>query len=612
MVLPKEIVDRIAAGEVVERPASALKELVENALDAEATAVTVTVDTDPVDLIEVADNGIGMTREELSLALERHATSKIRSEDDLDSIRTLGFRGEALPSIAAIADLEVETRPREAPLGIRACYRGGVEQSVQEAGMAAGTRMAVKALFRYTPARRKFLRSRQTEMAHVVDLFVRLALSRADVSFQLRKRRGELWLSAPATNDCRQRAAQLLGWELAERLYPVEDEQGPYRIRGLAGPPDLHKGTPQGLFLFVNHRPIRDLAIQRAIREAYQGSMPRERLPVAILFLSVPHPEVDVNMHPTKQEVRFAQPLRVRECVQKTLARLLARAPWQGSRQPLGFPSIPAFHRDDAPARPSFPSEGRAGPQAARAIPSAPSPAPRDPAPIYPTPTQGAAEPLPLIRESAGAEPRLSCCEPLDGAAVGRRPSLRLIGQYREAYLVCESAEGVVLVDQHAAHERLAYERLEEAFGAGGIPQQPLLTPVLVELAPQQAESLRDHLGRLAQWGMEIECYGGATFAVKALPSLIAGADPASLLRDVSDEILAAEKSRRLEDLRRELFARMACHAVVRAGQGLERREMEALLEQLSSRPELSVCPHGRPVRILFSLREIEKRFQRT
>ena len=609
-VLPKELIDRIAAGEVVERPASVLKELVENALDAEASAIGVAVGADAVDSIEVSDNGIGMSREELSMALKRHATSKIGSEEDIDNIRTLGFRGEALPSIAAVADLKVETRTRDAPYGIRACYEAGAEKSVRELGMAAGTRMIVTNLFRHTPARRKFLRSRQTEMGHVLDLFVRLALSRTDVSFQLRRRNGELGLNAPATDDLRQRAAQLLGWELAERLYPISEGEDFFRIRGLAGPPDLHKATPQGIFLFVNQRPIRDLGIQRALRHAYQGSIPRERLPVSILFLSLPHGDVDVNVHPTKQEVRFSHPLAVHEAVRSAVSRLLRQAPWQGAN-----PGRPDFTE---PARiemrpPSFsPVEGREefgrGKANAEKLVWENRPETRP----YETGDPIERHPAVRIRETPAAQPAPMHEEQLWEDERANPAALRLIGQFRDSYLICESREGVVLIDQHAAHERLAYEELQQAFQGKGIPQQPLLSPVLVELPPQQAECLQEHLDTLTVCGMEVDFFGGAAFVVKTLPALLAGTNPPELLRDIAEDLVLLEQSARLGELRKDVLARMACHAVVRAGRSLEKPEMEALLRELDSKPELSTCPHGRPVRILLSLREIEKRFQRT
>lgn len=609
-ILPKELIDRIAAGEVVERPASVLKELVENSLDAEATVVTVSVEADPVDGIEVLDNGIGMTQEELSLALQRHATSKIEREQDLFTIRTLGFRGEALPSIAAVADLVLETRARDAPLGVRVTYEGGVETSRRECGMATGTRIQVKNLFRHTPARRKFLRSRQTETGHVVDLFVRLALSRPDVSFQLRKSTGAVWLNAPATKDLRQRAAQLLGFDTAEALSPVKADQGDWRIEGLASPPWIHRATAQGIYFFVNHRPVRDAGMLRALREAYPSALPRDRYPVAFLYLSVPHSQVDVNVHPTKQEVRFSDPLRARRIVFQALEDLGRRAPWQGTRLGVSVSSPGAGLR----AGPWKPGEPPAVTQVVRtpatdaSFGSSPGSYSADPCIPY---HQTASLLPPVVRETTVRRTSPARQETLLQPEAHTVSSLRLVGQMGGTYLVCESSEGLVLIDQHAAHERLAFEGLKQALDGPGLERQPLVAPALVELSPQEADVFEARLDLLGELGLEIDAYGGGTFAIKAVPALVAHADPVGLCKDIAEEILTAESASRLEDLRKGVLSRMACHSVVRAGQTLQPAEMEALLRALDENPEATTCPHGRPVRILLTFREIEKRFQR-
>lgn len=611
-VLPKELIDRIAAGEVVDRPASVLKELVENSLDAEATAVSVSVETNPADGIEVLDNGIGMTREELSLALERHATSKIESERDLFAIRTLGFRGEALPSIAAVSDLVVETRARHAPFGVRVTYEGGVETGFRQCGMAVGTRIRVKHLFRYTPARRKFLRSRQTETGHVLDLFVRLALSRPEVSFQLKKSTGAVWLNAPATEDLRQRVAQLLGFETAEALFPVEAEQGDWRIEGLAAPPGIHRATAQGIYFFVNRRPVRDPGMLRTLRDAFPSALPRERYPVAFLYLSAPYDQVDVNVHPTKQEVRFSDPLRARRLVLDAFKDLGCRAPWQGAKTRISG-SLP----EAGPWVPSWPKgESAVATEPGRRLRALETFSPAAPSSFTALPYKpsgGAASySLPVVRESPASRRPPVSQETLWRTDPRALSPVRLIGQFHETYLVFESPEGLVLIDQHAAHERLAFERLEQALNGPNFERQPLVAPALVELPPPQAEVFEAHLDLLGALGLEIDSYGGATFAVKAVPALVAQADPVSLCKDIAEEILAAESASRLEGLRRSVLSRMACHSVVRAGQRLGADEMEALLRSLDDHPEATTCPHGRPVRILLTLREIEKRFQRS
>jgi DNA mismatch repair protein MutL len=592
--------EKIAAGEVVERPASVVKELVENALDAQARNVLIVVGKDAVDHLEVVDDGIGMHPDEIPLALERHATSKIDSYEDLFRTSSLGFRGEALPSIAAVSDMEIETKTENAPLGIRVRMKAGTEPQHQEIGMPTGTRVVVRHLFRTTPARRKFLRSKQTEAGHILDTVVRLALSRADVSFQL-KRPGNLWINAPRVDDLRQRVAQLLGWEFGEGLEPVSGSRDGYRVEGLVGPAGVHKITSRGMFLFVNNRPVRDQQLQRAIRAAYHGLVPKERFPVAVLFFTVPHAEVDVNVHPAKLEVHFSHPQRIRDLLLTSLSDAIRTTPWQDRRAGWQEGSL-AFSggigdREAVPApRPATP-----GPSALR--PYAPKVAATgfaDPS-IREEIASHTPSPENQVRQERGNRAE----EPLFA-------SFRIIGQYRDAYLICETGDRLVLIDQHAAHERIAFERLEAAFEADGISRQPLVVPQVVELPPREAECLKRNLDGLTACGLEAEFYGGSSFAVKALPALLGKTDPKRLLEDVAEELAELERTKQLGLLRTHVLARIACHSVVRAGRSLEWREMEALLKQLDEKPGLLSCPHGRPVMISWSLQEIEKKFHRS
>lgn len=600
-ILPRDLTEKIAAGEVVERPASVVKELVENALDAQATNVWIVVGKDAVDHLEVLDDGTGMRPEEIPLAFERHATSKIASYEDLTRIASLGFRGEALPSIAAVADLEIETKTEEAPLGVRVQMKAGSEAVRQEVGMPRGTRVIVRNLFRTTPARRKFLRSRQTEAGHILDTFVRLSLSRVDVSFQL-KRSGKIWVNAPRAEDLRQRVAQLLGWEFGEGLQPVSGIKDGYGLEGLVGPSELNRVTSRGMFLFVNDRPVRDQQLQRAIRSAYKGLLPKERFPVAVLFFTVPYDEVDVNVHPAKMEVHFSRPQQIRDLLLASLSDVTRRAPWQARR--------PTW-QDRPPAGPM-----ETGGTLARETPRPLSPAtPASPRPygsevVVPPPVgrevreEIVSSPQPLANGSE-TEKEGRAEEPLFS-------SFRIIGQYRGAYLVCEYGDRLMLIDQHAAHERIAFEKLEEAFATEGISRQPLLVPQVVELPPREAECLKRHLDSLMECGLEAEFYGGRSFVVKALPALLGRTDPKPLLQDVAEELTELERTKQLDLLRTNVLARIACHSVVRAGRMMEWREMEALLEQLDEKPGLLSCPHGRPVMISWSLYEIEKKFHRT
>ncbi len=589
-VLPKEITEKIAAGEVVERPASVIKELMENALDAGSTRLSVAIGPEVVDLLEVADNGSGMNPEEISLALERHATSKIEAEQDLYNISTLGFRGEALASIAAVADLRIESRTEPASLGVRLSVRVGEGSQAEDMGMPKGTRVMVRNLFRTTPARLKFLRSRQTECGHISDTFIRLALSRTDVSFQL-KRSGKIWLQAPAVDDLRARVAKLLGWELAEELRSVAGQGGECRLEGLVGPPELHRVSNRGLFLFVNRRPVRDLLLQRAVREAYHGLLPKGRFPVAVLFLEVPFSHVDVNVHPTKMEVHFAHPEQVRDMFVQSISRAFQKAPWS---------------REETSSRP---------PPAKRSFPYDPP---------LPRPERSDRHHYEETRPEPVREPGIICEErpehPIgEGKFYGTSPQhseplftrLRIIGQFKESFLVCEYEDHLVLIDQHAAHERIVYEKLQEASLKDGGSIQGLLIPVVVELPPREARCLAGHLESLLGYGLEVESYGGNSFVVKSLPSLIADGDPKSLLQDIAEELVELDRTKQLDTMRSHVLARMACHSVVRAGQSMEHEEMEALLESLDFKPGLLSCPHGRPVMIAWSLLEIEKRFHR-
>jgi len=597
-VLPRDLTEKIAAGEVVERPASVVKELVENALDAQATSVLIVVGKDAIDHLEVLDDGTGMRPEEIPLAFERHATSKIASYEDLTRIASLGFRGEALPSIAAVSDLEIETKTEEAPLGTRVQMKAGSAPIQQEVGMPRGTRVVVRNLFRTTPARRKFLRSKQTEAGHILDTFIRLSLSKVDVSFQL-KRSGKLWLNAPRAEDLRQRVAQLLGWEFGEGLYPVSASKDGYGVEGLVGPCELNRVTSRGIFLFVNDRPVRDQQLQRAIRSAYQGRLPRERFPVAVLFFKVPYDEVDVNVHPAKMEVHFSRPQRIRDLLLSSLSDVIQGAPWQARR---------STWQNRAPAVPT-----ETGATAPRGAPSPPPPGP----PSAPRPYEREALAPPLagreVREEVVFPPQSAG----DGGAVAGKgrveeplfSSYRIIGQYRGAYLLCEYGDRLMLIDQHAAHERIAFEKLEEACATEGISRH---VPQVVELPPREAECLKRHLDALMECGLEAEFYGGKSFVVKALPALLGKADPKPLLQDIAEELTELERTRQLDLLRTNVLARIACHSVIRAGRMMEWQEMEALLEQLDAKPGLLSCPHGRPVMISWSLHEIEKKFQRT
>ncbi len=600
-VLPRELTEKIAAGEVVERPASVVKELMENALDAQAAHIRIVVGKDAVDHLEVVDDGTGMRPEEIPLALQRHATSKIASYEDLSRIASLGFRGEALPSIAAVADLEIETKTEDADFGVRVQIRVGREVVRQDIGMPKGTRVIVRNLFRKTPARRKFLRSRQTEAGQILDAFIRLSLSRVDVSFQL-KRSDKIWINAPRAEDLRQRVAQLFGWELGEGLRPVSGSREGYYVEGLVGPSEFHRVTSRGMFLFVNGRPVRDLQIQRAVRAAYRGLLPKDRFPMAVLFFKVPYEEVDVNVHPAKMEVHFSRPGHIRDLLMSTLAEVVGRGPtWHVEPAAVPGETVEAAS-GPVPGPLPFPPTPP-GPSTARPYRETM----RGPAPTPPGVREGI---VPLSHTGGAGRVEAKTGSGSEPQALFRK--FRVIGQYRDAYLICEYNDRLVLIDQHAAHERIAFERLAESYAAEGVTGQPLLVPQVVELPPREAECLNKHLAALRDFGLEADFYGGRSFVVKAVPAMLGRADPRVLLQDVAEELIELERVNQFDLLRTRVLARIACHSVVRAGRTLEPQEMEALLKQLDEKPGLLSCPHGRPVMISWSLQEIEKRFHRS
>lgn len=606
-VLPKHLVEKIAAGEVVERPASVVKELMENALDALSRRIIVKVGSDKgPEPIEVIDDGEGMSREEVLLAIQRHATSKISVDSDLSAIRTLGFRGEALPSITAVSEMKIETRQPEAPLGVRLIVEAGVVKSIEEGGVPKGTRVQVRRLFFATPARLKFLRSATTEWGHIQQVFERIALSRRDVHFQL-WRSGRQWLNAPPTGDLGQRIGQILGWGLAEHLYPFEAEAGGVRLYGMMTRPDYHGVTGRNVLFYVNGRPVRDSSIQKTLRGCYQGYIPKDRFPAVFLFLELPFDQVDVNVHPAKLEVRFVDPRRIALLLSETMRRILKDAPWDRkairyvtNNLPWDSAGVAREARETVPASSAESAYASTGSETTS----------------Y---GYGSGTEENFIQNIKKASQHTAIKEEYFLEAhestppqPGRFTDLRVLGQLHDEFIVCASADHLVLIDQHAAHERVAFERLRRAFSTSGIPQQALLIPSSIELSRRDAEVLERHLPEVRSFGLDIEHYGHNTFVVKSVPALISHADPALLLKDIAEELAEGERSRRVEELRDHVFARMACHSVVRGKRRFAPEELQALLEEMDTVDFTLSCPHGRPVLTAWSLTEIRKRFHRT
>lgn len=597
--LPETLVNRIAAGEVVERPASALKELVENAIDAGATTIAVRLSEGGLALIEVTDDGCGMRADEIELALERHATSKlpeslVGESGAIELVESLGFRGEALPSIASVARVTIESRSRESNEAWKRVVDHGVLVADGPAALPPGTRVRVEHLFEKVPARRKFLRSPRSEWAASLDVVRRLAMARPDVGFTL-EHDGRRALQVQPGDALEARVAQLVARELAGNSVVVDLSRGDVRLTGVAGLPTYNRGVADHQYLFVNGRPVKDKLLIGAVRGAYSDMLARDRHAVLALFLDLPGSEVDVNVHPAKTEVRFRDPAMIRGMVVTGLRHALssgdrraAQAPsesamraWQA--EPLGAPPPVQGAIFDAPAwRPEarVTEAGQAwrGYEASMLAPPAARAETADQAPA-------AAEQYPL--------------------GVAR-------GQVAQTYIVAEAADGLVIVDQHAAHERLVLERLRAGgAGEGAAASQALLIPDVVELDEVACDRLEEAAPKLATFGLILERFGPAAVLVRAVPAALAKGDPQALVQDVADDLARNGDALLLGERLDLVLATMACHGSVRAGRTLSVAEMNALLREMEATPRSGQCNHGRPTWVKLAHGDIEKLFGR-
>jgi DNA mismatch repair protein MutL len=569
-ILPAHTVNRIAAGEVIERPAAAVKELVENALDSGATRIAVALDAGGIDRIEVADDGTGMDAGALALAVLRHATSKL-ADDDLVHIATLGFRGEALPSIGAAARLAITSRPRDAAHASEIRVEGGAVSDVSPAAGAPGTRVVVRDLFFATPARRKFLKHPRTEADHAEAVVRRLALAAPGVAFRL-ECDGRVAFDLPS-QDRAARVAALFGAEAAQAMVEVAGERGALRIAGFAGSPAVTRATAAAQALTVNGRPVADPVLKVAVRVAYRDVIAAGRHPVVALWLDLPPDELDVNVHPAKTELRFRDVGAVRSLVIGAIGRALAGG--AGTSLPAPRPSLHLHSR------------------------------PR-PVPYVSVPLPGMAE-TQLAFGAAPAARVLPAAEPNEDHPLGAP-----VAQVLDTYVIAVASDGsLVLVDQHAAHERLTHEALREQMLDGGVRTQPLLLPAVVDLPPADASRLLARSDELARLGLEIEAFGAGAVMVRALPAALGSPEPGPLLRDLADELEELDEATALSARLDAVIARLACHGSVRAGRRLNAAEMDALLRQMEATPRAATCSHGRPTFLKLSKAEIEKLFGR-
>lgn len=624
-VLAPELANQIAAGEVVERPASVVKELVENSLDAGARRLFVEVVDGGRERIRVEDDGCGMHREDALRALERHATSKISQVEDLFSIATLGFRGEAVPSIGSVSRMEIKTKCHGELSGTRLFVEGGQLKEVEDVGMAAGTVITIEDLFFNTPARLKFLKTSGTEARHITEALVRVGLSRPDVRVQLKKD-GKTTLDLGEVDDVKDRVLGVLGRDVYEDLYETFEYPAVNGVvcRGYFSRPGHNQRSGKNVYTFVNGRYVSDSTVRAAIRGAYGTMLAKGRHPSVVLFLDVPFDLVDINVHPAKTEVRFHDTNSIYRAVYHSIADQLAQAPWLDGRsvKTYSLDETPRKHdsRHVGPGMASFEPLNARHRRQSQLKPGAPRHAGTGEvlSPFFHHP--GGDRDLQRGFAARGASPLAEpprvavgdVVEPQDHVnATNYFSSLKVIGQFKRMYIVCEDASGMVIIDQHAAHERIGFERLKAIFEKDHKEVQPLLFPQRLELDAMRAETLEDTLDFFEKAGFEIEPFGGQSFALKAIPAVLSKAKHAAMITDAIDDFAELGRSDRMDEAMESVLSRMACHSVVRGPTPLTFEEMESLLEQMDEIDFKANCPHGRPVYYRIPIMELEESFDR-
>ena len=644
-ILSDQVANQIAAGEVVDRPASVVKELLENALDAGATRIRIEVEAGGRKLIRITDNGHGMMRDDALLAFERHATSKIRSSDDLLSIATLGFRGEALPSIASISRLEMETRTEDEPSGTRIEIAGGKVMRVEDTGAPQGTTFAIHDLFFNTPARRKFLKSETTELSHVTALVTHYALAHPGKHFELHSATHAL-LIAPPVRKSEERIFQIFGKEILDQLLSMAAERafdraglpepppwkrdedyaapdpGFLRISGFISKPELQKLNRNSIYVFVNRRLIRDRLILHAVSEAYRNILPPTSFPVILMFMEMPPHEVDVNVHPAKTEVRFRQQSLVHDFVRDSIRNTLIK-----TRPAAGFLSALTTNPHATPSLmpPVSPMPGEPESTPPDALPESDPPTDPEQASVFtltpPVPSLEEArlpfaEALLAQTNGIGPDPQHACnaqtpVENEDAPSLSSLASLKPLGQLRESFILAVNDEGLWIVDQHVAHERVLFEKILREREVENVQHQRLLMPLLVELLPHQMVLFAHIAEELERNGFEVEPFGPRTIAIKAAPVGLEGKELERTLMEVLEQSERENQAQNLETLRTRIAASIACHSAIKVNMPLDPIRMEWLLAELAKTAHPTSCPHGRHIVLRYSWKDIQRAFQR-
>ena len=575
-ILPEPVAQAIAAGEVIERPASVVKELMENALDAGASKIAVELKAGGLQLIRVLDDGEGIDPEDVPVALQRYATSKIQRSEDLFAIHTLGFRGEALPSIAAVSQMTIKTRVPRSVSGTQLLCEGGEIRNTTEVGCPVGTEVEVRNLFYNIPVKRKFVKSIQTELRHSLNHFLRLSLAHPSVSFKF-VHEGRILYEYLKTDSPRVRVEAILGREIYGHLQPIEFEEGETHLRGFASLPSFSKGNGDGIYLYVNRRFIKDRMIYKAILEAYRHVIPGGKFPVVILFMTLPPSAIDVNVHPTKAEVKFKDPDRIFRMVQGALSSALASPGSLKKQEDVGD------GMGQQPSLKEFPSLGSTKP--------------------YPIPLPlvgGDGEAVTVVREAWTPE-----------WEVERKTPFRILGQVQATYILCEGAEGLILIDQHAAHERLLYEKYKKDHEIGSIPAEKLLLPIPMELSTEESFVLMSYLEEVESMGFEIDAIGERMVAIRTIPKLTEPFDPKGMVREFLEELSFVKREGKGREAIHRMLVSLACHSAIRANFVLRREEMEGLVGELHPFYHSLTCPHGRPVFFVISPEELARQFKR-
>lgn len=613
-ILPPDVANKIAAGEVVERPASVIKELVENALDAGATRITIEVEGGGRSLLRVSDDGCGMSRADACLAVQRHATSKIKTARDIDAIATLGFRGEALPSIAAVSQFELLTCPRGSSVGTRITIAGGAAPEVSDAPRAPGTTVTARSLFYCVPARAKFLKTTATELSHIGRLVHNMALAFPHIGFTYSVDKNIHFdlppqpLATPFHDALRARLAQLRGPELLKDLLPLDHTYEHISVRGFVSTFSRSVLTRQELYIFVNQRSVRCSWFPAVVKRAYGSLLASDRYPYAFVYLSVPYNAVDVNIHPAKQEVRFGNEFAVQSAVSIAITNaLLAQqdAPnvsLAPARPAAGAPAAPApAQRADTrvtqPEQPRVPWSRKLTVEQWKKLYGPPPKPPTETPSATPQPASSHAPPAPQ-----------PVPPPTDEI-------IRPVGQLGDAYIIAEisgARNGIVIIDQHAAHERINYDRVLASFAGSPAPSQSLLLPVTAHLKPDHAAIISAHLADLRQMGFSIEEFGAGTFKIDAVPAYLQNTNANDILAEIAADLIASGRSQRAEEIRQRMALVLVCRASVKFNQRLSLPEMQALIDNLRATPTPWTCPHGRPTMIVIPFDELTKRFGRT